>query len=176
MSKFIILDRDGTLNVDEKGYTHKVEDFKLHEGVIEGLNLLKGQFKFIIVTNQSGIGRGYYKKEDFDKFNERLVEELKKQNITIEKTYCCPHTKEENCNCRKPKTEFIDIAKEEFNIDLEHSFMIGDHPCDVNLGKNAGTKTIFLLTGHGQKHKEEITNQPDFIANNLLEAARWILR
>lgn len=173
--KFVVLDRDGVLNKDP-GYVHKIEDLKFFPEVFKALNLLKDKFKFIIITNQSGINRGYYTKEDFNKFNDKLTQELKKQNITIEKTYCCPHTPEENCECRKPKTKFIKEAEKEFNIDLNHSFVIGDHPCDINLGKNSGIKTIYLLTGHGKKHKEEMKVKPDFTANNILEAAQWILR
>ena len=70
----------------------------------------------------------------------------------------------------------LEEAKEEFNLNLEESFVIGDHPHDVNLGKNAGCKTIYLLTGHGKEHKDEITKEPDFTANSLLEAAQWILK
>ena len=174
MSKAIFLDRDGTLNVDS-GYAHKIEEFALYDDVIEALTLLKNDFKFIIITNQSGIGREYYTKEDFQKFNDHLVKELKKHNIKIEKTYCCPHIPEDNCNCRKPKITSIKQAEKEFNIDLKNSFMIGDHPCDVELGKNAECKTIYLLTGHGKKQKKDTLN-PDFTANSLLEAAQWITK
>lgn len=177
MNRFIILDRDGTLNIDEKGYTHKVEDFKFHDGVIEGLNLLKDNFKFIIITNQSGIGRKYYTKKHMHEFNNHLTNELKKHNIEIEKIYFCPHTPKENCNCRKPKTTFINQAKQEFNINLEESFIIGDHDADVGMGKGNGCKTIYLLTGHGKKHLEDTKKlKPNFIANNFLEAAKWIIK
>lgn len=175
MNKAIFIDRDGTLNEDP-GYVHKIEDFKLLPGVVEALNLLKNDFKFVIISNQSGIGRGYYKEKDFHKFNNKLVEELKKQNIIIEKTYFCPHTPEENCSCRKPSITFIKQAEKEFNLNLKESFVIGDHPHDIELGKNANCKTIYLLTGHGKRHKKEIKDKPDFIADNLLEAARWIIK
>ena len=172
MNKFIILDRDGVLNEDP-GYVHKIKDFKLFDGVIEALKSLK-DFKFIIITNQSGIGRGYYKEKDFHKFNNHLVNELKKQGIKIEKTYFCPHHPEENCDCRKPNIKFIEQAKKEFDIDLKKSFVIGDHPHDVGLGKNANAKTIYLLSGHGKKHFKELSAKPDFITTSLLEAARFI--
>lgn len=175
MNKAIILDRDGVINQDP-GYVHKVEDLKFFPDVFKALNLLKKNFKFIIITNQSGIGRGYYTEQDFHKFNKKLVEELKKENIVIEKTYYCPHAPEEKCDCRKPNPTFIKQAEKEFNIDLKNSFVIGDHPRDITLGKNAGCKAIYLLTGHGEKHKQELTQKPDFTANNLLEAAQWILK
>ena len=88
--KAIILDRDGTLNEDQ-GYIHKIEDFKLLPGVIEGLNLVKDKFLFFIISNQSGIGRGFYTVDDFWKFNNHLTSKLKQNGIKIEKTYFNPH-------------------------------------------------------------------------------------
>jgi len=175
MNRFIILDRDGTLNIDE-GYTYKTQDLKFFPDVFKALSLLKEDFKFIIITNQSGIERDYYTKQDFHNFNDHLVNELKKQDIIIEKTYFCPHTPEKNCDCRKPNPKLIKQAEKDFNIDLKNSFMIGDHPSDIALGKSAGCKSIYLLTGHGKKHKQELNTQPDLIANNQLEAAQWILK
>lgn len=175
MNKAIFLDRDGTLNIDE-GYTYKTNDLKFFPDVFEALSLLKEKFKFIIITNQSGIGRGYYSKEDFLRFNSRLVNELKKEGIQIEKTYFCPHHPEEMCDCRKPNIRFMKEAEKEFDLDLKGSWVIGDHPHDIELGKNAGCKTIYMLTGHGKKHKEDMDVKPDFTANSILEAARWILR
>ncbi len=99
-----------------------------------------------------------------------------KHNINIEKTYFCPHTPEENCSCRKPGLKLIKQAEEEFKIDLKSSFVIGDHPNDIKLGKNANCKTVYLLTGHGEKHKNDLKIKPDFIANNIVEAAKWILK
>ncbi len=174
MNKVVFLDRDGVLNEDTY-YPHKIEDFILLPKVPEALTLLKDKFKFIIITNQSGIGRGYFTKDDFDNFNNHLIKTLAEHNIKVEKTYVCPHTKEENCDCRKPNIKFIKQAAKEFDIDLQSSFMIGDHPYDMDLGKNAGIRTVFMLTGHGMKHREEMKGKPDFTAKNLLEAARWII-
>ena len=175
MNKAIFLDRDGVINEDP-GYVHKIKDFKLVPGAIEALRLLK-DFKFVIITNQSGIGRGYYNEEDFHKFNNYLVNELEKYGIHIDKTYFCPHTKEDNCNCRKPKIRFIEQAEKDFDLDIKNSFVIGDHPCDIELGKNAGCRTVHVLTGHGPKHKEEVKQlKPDYIAKDILEAAKWIIK
>ena len=178
MVKSIILDRDGTL-VSDNGYVHKVEDFELLPGVIEGLKLLSKDFIFIVITNQSGVGRGEYTKEDMHKFNEKLISELKKENIGIKKIYFCLHIPEDNCDCRKPKTKNIEHAKKDFNIDMEKSWVIGDHLSDVELGKRVGARAVYLLTGHGKKHSEDLTKniiKPDFIANNFLEAAEFIMR
>jgi histidinol-phosphate phosphatase family protein len=175
-TKAIFLDRDGTINID-KGYVYEVSDLKLLPGVVEGLNLLKNEYSLFIITNQSGIGKGYYSVKDFWRFNKRVTSQLRDHGIAIEKTYFCPHTKEDNCVCRKPKTKHIDDILNQYNLDLEKSWVIGDHPSDTVLGINAGCNTIYLLTGHGKKHLKELKTrdiQPTFIAHNFLEAARFI--
>ena len=170
MNKAVFFDRDGVI-VEDVGYHYKIEDFKFIPNTIEGLKLLKN-YKLIIVTNQSGIGRGYYKTEDFLKFNNHLLNELKKCNIKIEKTYYCPHKPQDNCKCRKPKIKLIKDAEKEFNVDLSKSFMIGDKKKDIEMARNAGCKSILVLTGYGMKEKEN--SKADYIAKDLLEAAKWI--
>lgn len=176
--KAILLDRDGTL-IEDKNYAYKLEDFELLPGVIDGLKLLQNKFLFFIVTNQSGIARGYFAVEDFYKFNNHLIKILREQNIKIVKTYFCPHLKEDNCDCRKPKTIFIDLIIDEFNIDLNESFVVGDHPSDIEFGINGGCKTIFLTTGHGYKHLDDLKSlriTPSIISDNFLGAAKEILK
>lgn len=173
----IFLDRDGTLNWDP-GYVHKVEDFRLLPGVIEGLKLLSEKYLFIIITNQSGIGRGYYTEDDMHAFNAVLIEELEKYEIEIKKIYFCPHHPDEICECRKPNPTNILRAAEEYNIDLEKSWMIGDHPSDVQCGLNAGCRAIYLSTGHGKKHFHELKEKdvvPTYIADDFLTATKYIL-
>lgn len=172
MNKAVFFDRDGVITEDI-GYVHRVEDFKLIKNAVEGLKLLKN-YKLFIVTNQSGIGRGYFKLEDFLNYNNRVIEELKKHNVNIEKTYYCPHKPDDNCVCRKPKTKLLKGAEKEFEIDLKKSFSIGDKKADIEMGKNAGCKTILVMTGNGTKTKNEIN--ADFAAEDLLEAAKWILK
>lgn len=171
MRKAVIFDRDGVL-VEDIGYHYKIEDFKLIPNVVEGLKLLK-DYLLIIVTNQSGIGRGYYTMKDFENFNSHLIQELKKHNIKIEKTYICPHKPEDNCECRKPKAKLIKDAEKEFDIDLSKSFMVGDKKIDVQMGHNAGVKTILVLTGNGMKEKENA--KVDYVASDLVCAAKWVL-
>src|SRR3989338_7826768 len=105
MNKAVILDRDGVLNKDP-GYVHKIEDFGLYPDVMAALKLLKG-FNLFIITNQSGIGRGFYTEEDFHKFNDHLISKLTKEGIEIKETFYCPHHPDEECSCRKPGTKFI---------------------------------------------------------------------
>src|SRR3989338_10019983 len=150
MHKAIFVDRDGTLN-DDTMYPHKVEHFKLLPGVVEGLKKLSKQYIFVIITNQSGIGRGIFKEEDMHKFNEKLINELKKENIGIKKVYYCPHAPEELCKCRKPHTKYIRDAEKEFSIDVKNSWVIGDHVHYAEMGIKAGCRAVYLLTGHGAK-------------------------
>ena len=178
MDKAVYLDRDGTLNDELSGYVHKIEDFKLLPGVIGGLKALSKDFVFFIVTNQSGIGRGMYKKEDMDKFNEELIKELKKENIEIKKIYHCPHTPKEVCDCRKPSTKYIKETEKEFNIDIRQSWVIGDHPHDIGMGMKAGCRSIYLLTGHGEKHLNDLEKnniKPNFVAKDFSQAAEFIM-
>src|SRR3989344_4466594 len=168
-NKAILLDRDGVVTEDI-GYVHKIEDFNFEKNAVEGLKLLK-DYRLIFITNQSGIGRGYFKFEDFLNYTNRVVEELKKHNVKIEKTYVCPHKPEDNCQCRKPKTKLIKQAEKEFDIDLKKSFMIGDKAVDVEMGHNAGCKSILVLTGNGMKEKEN--TKADYVARDLVDAAEW---
>src|SRR3989344_1756862 len=143
MNAAIFLDRDGVI-VEDVGYAHKIGDFKLIPKAVEGLKLLKN-YKLFIITNQSGIGRGHYKIEDFLNFNVHLIDALKKNKIKIERTYFCPHKPEDNCDCRKPKVKLLKAAEKEFGIDLKKSFVIGDKTADIEMGRNAGCKKILVL-------------------------------
>jgi histidinol-phosphate phosphatase family protein len=179
MDKVIVLDRDGTLTKDQHGYTYKTEDFELLPGVIEGLKKLSKEFIFVIITNQSGIGRGIHTEKDMHKFNQKLVNELKKENIEIKKIYHCPHTPEQSCDCRKPSIKYIKEAEKEFSIDLKNSWVIGDHPHDIDMGIKAGCKNIYLLTGHGKKHFDELKKnniKPNYVAENFSEVTEFIIK
>jgi D-glycero-D-manno-heptose 1,7-bisphosphate phosphatase len=144
-TKAVFLDRDGVINID-KNYVHKIEDFEFVEEVFEVLKeLLKRGYKLFVVTNQSGIGRGYYSEDDFFKLTKYMLETFESKDIEITKVYHCPHSPESNCECRKPKPAMLLRAKDEFNIDMANSIMIGDKKSDIEAGKNAKVgKTIFI--------------------------------
>ncbi len=145
MIKAVFLDRDGTINLDH-GYTYKVEDLKLLPGVVEALKLFKeAGFIFIVITNQSGIGRGYYTLEDANKFNCALANLLRESGIEITQFYTCPHAPTTLCNCRKPSPQLINEAIKRYNINPSSSYMFGDKRSDVESGENAGVKS-FLIT------------------------------
>jgi len=169
--KAIFLDRDGTINED-KGYVYRIQDLKIIPKVIEGLKLFKyAEYKLIIVTNQSGIGRGYYTEEDYFEFREEMHKQLIEEGIKIDAEYFCPHKSDDECNCRKPKTGMLEQAAKDFNLNLEKCCIIGDHLSDIQTGKNAGCKTIHILTGHIQRP----ISYADFIAKNMIEAANYVL-
>lgn len=145
MIKVLFIDRDGTLHVD-KVETHKVEDLELFEDTVEFLlHMLSLDYSIIIVTNQSGIGKGHYSIADMDKFNFHLVEVLKEHGVNILDIYYCPHTIEDNCECMKPNPGMIYKAVKDYNIDIVKSLFVGDQVTDMYAGKNAGIQELFLV-------------------------------
>jgi D-glycero-D-manno-heptose 1,7-bisphosphate phosphatase len=135
--KALFLDRDGIINVDH-GYVNKIEDFTFNDKIFELMHLfIQNRFKLFIVTNQSGIGRGYYSLDDFKKLTQWMLKELKQREIEIEAVKFCQHSPETKCGCRKPATGMIDEILEEYEIDLEASYMIGDKQSDIDLALNS---------------------------------------
>jgi len=149
VQKAIFLDRDGVIN-KEKDYLYKIEDFEFIDGVFDSLKYLQDLgYKLFIITNQSGIGRGYYTKDDFNTLTRWMLNEFLKKDITIEQVEYCPHTPKDNCNCRKPKTLMIENILKNYNIDLKNSWLIGDKSSDIQCAINAGIKnSIQVQTGH----------------------------
>lgn len=144
MNKAIFLDRDGTLNIDY-GYVHKIEDFQFKKGVLQELKELSNLgYLLIIITNQSGIGRGYYKQEDFETLNNYMLNQFKKEGINISKVYYCPHIDKDNCDCRKPKLKLFYEAKKEFDVNFEKSYAIGDNERDLAICEKEKVKGILL--------------------------------
>jgi len=144
-TKAIFLDRDGVINID-KSYVCKIEDFEFVDGIFEVLHYFrKLGFLLIVVTNQSGIGRGYYTSEDFEKLTAWKLKALEKEGIFIDEVYHCPHDPDSGCGCRKPSPNMLLKAKEKFNIDMQSSWMIGDKKSDIDVGYNAGVKNTILI-------------------------------
>ncbi len=135
--KALFLDRDGIINVDH-GYVYKIEDFNFTQDIFEFLHLfIQKNYKLFIVTNQSGISRGYYTQKDFEVLTEWMLKEFNKQDIKIESLQHCPHTPQIECSCRKPYTGMIDEILKDYDIDLNASWMIGDKQSDITLAHNA---------------------------------------
>lgn len=164
MKKAVFLDRDGTINVDH-GYVSKVEKFEILPGAIEGLKKMRSMnYLLIIISNQSGIGRGYYSIPDYEKVMETMHKQLSLQGIIIDDCFYCPHSPESNCSCRKPGTKMIDEAVRKWDVNVKESFFIGDKDSDMKAGKKSGLKTILI----SDKEKEFGQN---FRVTNLIEAS-----
>lgn len=185
MNKAIFLDRDGTINV-EKNYLYKIEDFEFLPGVVDALKQLqRAGYLLIVITNQSGIGRGYYTEKDFRKLNNWMVATLKEQGVTITDVYYCPHLPDAqiakyrmNCNCRKPKLGLFEQAVREHNIDLSKSYAIGDKIRDCAICR----KTLYggFLIGKNEKIDVIANVKAGNVANvkyahNVAEVAKIIL-
>jgi len=177
MNNAIFLDRDGTINED-LGDICSADKLVFIRGAIEALKILQDRFMLFIITNQSGIGKKVFNEDEFLKFNKYFESLLNNEGISIKHIYHCPHTKEENCVCHKPSLYFLKEAEKKYDIDLKNSFVIGDHPHDIEMAHKVGAGSIYLLTGHGAKHRHELepSVRPDFIANDIYEAAVWIVR
>ncbi len=159
----VFLDRDGTINV-EKGYVHKIEDFEFIPGAPEAIGMLKDAgFLVIVVTNQSGVARGYYPIEAVHRLHRHMDDELAKLGVAVDAYYVCPHHpagEEEEyskvCVCRKPLPGMLMEAARDFSIDLKSSYMIGDHLSDVEAGLKAGCRPLFVTTGHGRDEQSRV--------------------
>jgi D-glycero-D-manno-heptose 1,7-bisphosphate phosphatase len=136
MHKALFLDRDGVINIDH-GYTYQIKNFEFTKDIFKLLKLFqKKDYLFFIVTNQSGIGRGYYTQEDYNTLTQWLLTTFHQKGITIEKVYHCSHAPEENCHCRKPEIGMMEQCLKEYNIDFTQSWMIGDKQSDIDFAQH----------------------------------------
>ena len=192
MQKVVFLDRDGTMNV-EVNYLHRPEDLVLIPGCAEAVRLLnEAGYRVIVVTNQAGVARGYYKEEDVDILHAYLNGLLKKEGAHVDAFYYCPHHPEHGigeykrkCHCRKPGTGMFEQAEGDMpdGIDKEKSFMIGDKLLDTEAGRNFGVTGILVGTGYGAGIRQQETEDTascgsrgyDYYAEDLLAAARAIV-
>ena len=168
----VFLDRDGTVIVDPEDERVDREDkIQLFPDSIEALKYLaEHNFEVIFITNQAGIAEGRINHQDFDHINNRVIEMLAPSGIKILKTYVCPHSPLDQCECRKPKPTMLLKAGQEFNIDLTKSYIVGDRESDIFAGINAGTKTILVKTANTPVDVKEAT----YTAPNLLDAVKYI--
>ncbi len=169
----IFLDRDGTL-IEDRGHLSHPNDVVFYPDTANALLRLQRHARLFIVTNQSGIGKGLITAADADRVNNHVVEQLRQKGVQIERVYCCPHRRDENCSCMKPAPLFMEQAEQEYGLDLSASFAIGDHPHDVHFAENAGGTGIYILTGHGQQHRNELPAETTVLPG-IREAADWII-
>ncbi len=179
MNRAIFLDRDGTLIV-EKNYLSRPEDVKIFPATPAGLKRLgDAGFKLFIVSNQSGVGLGYFTLADVENVNQHLCRELAHGGVRFEKIYIAPEKPDEPSHGRKPSPQFLFDARDEFGLDLAQSFMIGDKLSDLECGWNAGVKrSILVRTGYGAELERESPEQISraMVVDDLTGAAEWILQ
>lgn len=175
-NKVIFIDRDGTINANV-GYIDNITRFKIYPGVGEGIKLLKDHgFKIIVVTNQSGIARGFFSEKTLEEIHKKMKNELSKKYAKIDAIYYCPHHPNEQCDCRKPKTGLLQKAIKDFDIDVTQSYIIGDRMLDIEAGSKIGCKTILVPEDNEKVHEEMEKSKikPDHICDNFYSAAIWI--
>lgn len=169
----VFLDRDGTI-IEDAGYIGNLSDVVFFPYTVEALRSLGSRYKLFIISNQSGIAKGLITEDQVNEVNLFITDFLKSQGIEISGVFYCPHRTEDNCSCKKPGPHFIFEADRIHNLDLKNSYIVGDHPSDVQCGINAGVNPVYLLTGHGLKHKDELTHEVR-ICRNLLDCAGYIM-
>lgn len=171
----VFVDRDGTIN-EHVEYLSDPALFKEIPGSFLALKSLRDMgYRIVVVSNQPGIGLGYFSREDFFAVNREMMRQATKNGCSFDKIYFCPHSKADGCECRKPSTYFLTRAERELNVDLASSFVVGDMSSDVQLGKNGGCRTVLVKTGRGGD--DGICEaKADAEVASLAEAAEWISR
>lgn len=168
----IFLDRDGTI-IKEKHYLKDCSQIELIEEAVNALLLLQNMgFSLFIITNQSGIGRGYISEERLNDIHKKLKTLLGVRGVTIDHIYFSPHLPDKNSETRKPATGLVKMAVRDYDIVLNGSYCIGDKKNDIEMGKNIGLTTILVLTGYGRESLKD--THPDYVADNIMEAAEII--
>ena len=179
----VFLDRDGTINV-EKEYLHRIEDFEFIPGAPEAIKRLKDAgYLVFVVTNQSGVARGFYSLDDVDALHEHIQKELSYHETSLDGFYVCPHHPTAgkgdylaDCDCRKGRPGMLLKAAKEFNIKLVDSYIVGDKQSDIDAGMVVGCRTILVLTGYGAQTAENLDRDELPVVEDLGKAVELILK
>jgi D-glycero-D-manno-heptose 1,7-bisphosphate phosphatase len=176
----VFLDRDGTI-AEEVGYVNHISRFRMFSFTAAAIRRFNEKgLLVVLVTNQSGVGRGYFPESVVHSVHELMNQQLAAEGARIDAIYYCPHASAENCACRKPKTQMLVRAASEHGLDLERSFVVGDRYADIQAAHRARARSVLVRTGYGEGelawHAARWPLQPHFIAANLTDAADWILR
>ena len=189
--KTVFLDRDGVINRNppNMGYVRRWSEFSFIPNARKAIReLTQNGYRIIVVTNQSGIGRGLFTEDSLRDIHARMVSEIVAAGGKIDAVYYCPHHPEAGCECRKPKPGMLTRAVREHNIELSSAYLIGDSTTDIEAGRSVGAQTLLVLTGLGQKSYHHYINtkpsgradknghRPDKIFTNLYTATRWLLK
>jgi D-glycero-D-manno-heptose 1,7-bisphosphate phosphatase len=176
----VFLDRDGTI-AEEVGYLDHISRFRMFPFVAQAIRQLNGaKLPVIVITNQSGVARGYFPESLITAVHELMTTQLATEGAHVDALYYCPHKEGDACACRKPKPGMLESAAREHGLDLRRSFVVGDRYGDIELAHSVGARAILVRTGYGEGEMKSNSAKwpapPDFIAENLGAAANWILR
>lgn len=174
--RFVVLDRDGTINI-EREYLSDPDQLEILPGVVNGLrHFRKLGLGLIVITNQSGVGRGYFDWTRLELIHQRLCALLAAEGIQLDGIYVCPHHPSDGCTCRKPQGELLDKAAREHYFKPSEAFVIGDKIIDIELGKQVGATTLLVRTGYGAQVAEQMAVTWDYVVDDLANAAAVIER
>ncbi len=183
----VFLDRDGTIN-EEMGYINHIERFHLLPQSAQAIRLLNQYgWKVVVITNQSGVARGYFPESLIHQVHQKMKDHLREEGAYLDAIYYCPHHPDvgfppyrQKCQCRKPATGLIEQAVKDLDLDLARSYVVGDRGMEIEFGHRVGAKTILVLTGYGKGEWQYCRNQwnvqPDYVAKDLFHAVQWIIQ
>lgn len=182
MKKAVFLDRDGVITQEPPHYAHRIDQLRLIRNAAKAIKIFnQAEFLVIVITNQAGIAKGFFKEEDTLNFNEEMIKRLNKKGAKIDAIYFCPHHPEAvvekykiNCNHRKPQIGMLQKARDEYNIDLNGSYLIGDKISDIETGIKAGCKTILVKTGYGLGEIQK--GYKELVFDNIYKSVEEILK
>jgi D-glycero-D-manno-heptose 1,7-bisphosphate phosphatase len=178
--RFVVLDRDGTVIV-ERHYLSDPDQVELIPGVAEALRQLHElDFGLVVLTNQSGVGRGLFNAQRVEEIHQRMRALLAAEGVQLDGVFFCPHAPEEGCRCRKPAPELIEQAAKQLGFDPRRSMVIGDKGCDIELGKRVGATTVLVRTGYGAQMETAWGRLADHTVDNVAAAIpfvqQWLAR
>ena len=169
--RWVVVDRDGTL-IEECHYLSEPSQVELIPGAAKGLHQLQtAGLGLVVITNQSGIGRGYFDRERLNLIHERLWQLLEAEGVYVDGVYFCPHLPENNCSCRKPRTGLLESAAKDLRFDPKACFVIGDKSTDIEMGQRVGAATLLVRTGYGSEAEKYGSTAPDYVVDGLQEGA-----
>ncbi len=172
MQPAVFFDRDGTI-IEDRGHLGDPKEVHFFPDTIPAMRELQEVALLFVVTHQAGIAKGLVTAREVRLVNRHVTDYLARAGISIREVYVCPHDRSEECRCIKPNPYHLHLAAREYDIDLQRSFVLGDHPHDVELARRAGATGIYLLTGHGRKHRDELP-PGTLVADGIGEASRRV--
>jgi histidinol-phosphate phosphatase family protein len=176
MSRLVALDRDGTV-IEERPYLSHPRDVRLLPNSAQAIRELRSLgFPVVLVSNQAGIGYGYFSLETLGRIHGRLFRLLAAEGVVVDGVYFCPHKPGDGCGCRKPGVGLLQMATRDFGLQLRDAFVVGDKECDIEMGRRAGATTLLVRTGWGEETAAKTQLRPHFEVDDLLEAAQVIAR